>query len=152
MAGVPLDFKPKPPSQRKFSWGFFGDTNGKWGRSVNLQAIQKIPGGVGGFYPGWWFGSNETLPASEVRKQLEESKVCPVWVGYNSGDSFRWMEVLESGCIPIPDLMVSNYLTYLLFCQMLVFGKLCMFLFKTWVPLINWSVLLSLLRKSVRGK
>ena len=45
----------------------------------------------------------------ELRHIYEDTIFCPVWCGYNVGDSYRWAEVMESGCIPMPDQWVYDY-------------------------------------------
>lgn len=92
-AGAPLEFT----GQREHLWSFCGAT--KASRTQMLQEFSAVSGSFVHLSSGW--DAEDQLPPSEVKKVYSDSVfvLCPF--GNAHFDTFRIMEALQAGAIPV---------------------------------------------------
>lgn len=104
--------RPAPPgsgfAERDLLWTFVGQL--KSDRRDMLAELGRLPGDhVQHLSSGWM--SADQLPIEVVRRLLERSVLAPCPMGWVSMDSFRVMEALEAGALPVvvdPDGYFDN--------------------------------------------
>ena len=91
------EFNVQKKVKRKFLWSFFGQIYST--RENMINELENIKPNY--LHRTSSFMSSDIVSPEEVKAAYENSIFSPCPYGYLNPDSFRIMESLESGCIPI---------------------------------------------------
>eukprot|EP00048_Salpingoeca_helianthica_P018033 m.240331 g.240331 ORF g.240331 m.240331 type:complete len:360 (-) comp23304_c0_seq1:26-1105(-) len=94
-----------PPSQRKYVWSFIGQITNKPSREAMRSAMLQVEDRQDKFFSHttqqWGRFDPSSVGPERMAEILETTIFCPSPRGWWNKDSFRLVEALEHGCIPI---------------------------------------------------